>query len=154
MGLTRLLSAIGETLAALGALALIAMMGVTVFDVVGRHLFSAPVSGVVELVEFAMVWSTFLGLAAAFALGGHITVDLIDTVLPRRARTVLAALAAVAATGAMVGLALLAWREFTDVREWGDTTVDLGLPLHLHWLAVVIGFGLGAALSVARWRSR
>lgn len=139
-----------EPLIVLAGVALLAMMGVTVADVVARNVFSTPLQGVVEMVEFAMVWCTFAGIAAAFFLGGHITVDLVDAVAGEGVRRAVTLLAAALATAGMAALTFLAYRELLDALDWGDTTVDLGIPLWLYWVAITGGFLLGALLCLAR----
>ncbi|MEM8663699.1 MAG: TRAP transporter small permease subunit, partial [Pseudomonadota bacterium] len=146
----RIRHTLAEPLTALAGLALIAMMGATVVDVVARHAFNAPLPGAVEMVELAMVWATFLGIAAAFFIGGHITVDLVDAALgpvaARRVRT----FAAMVATLLCGVLAFLAYRELLDAIDWGDTTVDLGIPHTAYWVAIFAGFVMGTLLSFAQ----
>ncbi|XWN34397.1 MAG: TRAP transporter small permease [Devosia sp.] len=139
-----------EPIVAIAGLALMVMMGATVVDVVGRHLFNAPLSGVVEVVEFTMVWCTFAGIAAAAFLGAHIAVDLIDTVAGPALSAAVHVVAGLCATGVMGVLAWLSWRELLDAIDWGDTTVDLGIPHTFYWTAIFAGFALGAVLWGAR----
>lgn len=131
-------------------LALILMMAATVLDVFSRHAFNAPLPGVVEIVELAMVWATFLGIAAAFFIGGHIAVDLADAALRPAAGRWLRAFAAGVATILCGVLAWLAARELLDAMDWGDATVDLGIPHTAYWTAIFVGFAFGTALSLAR----
>ncbi|WP_108659109.1 TRAP transporter small permease [Acuticoccus kandeliae] len=142
--------AAAEGLVALAAIGLLAIMGVTVADVVSRHLFNAPIQGVVDMVELAMAWATFLGIAATFFLGGHIVVDLVDTVAGPGTMRLVRILAGVATVALMGGLTWLAVREFGEVAEWGDTTVDLGIPLTIYWAPVLAGYGLGALFALMR----
>lgn len=134
----------------MAGLALLVMMGATVADVIGRQAFNSPLPGVVEIVELSMVWTTFLGLAAAFFIGGHIAVDLADAALGPVAGRRLRAFAATVATLLCGVLAWLAYRELLDAIDWGDTTVDLGIPHTAFWIAIFGGFLLGTTLSFAR----
>lgn len=125
------------------------MMGATVVDVIGRHLFGAPLQGVVEIVEISMVAATFLGIAAASFAGAHIVVDLVDTAMPRAA----AAIAALASAASLLIFAALAWlttRELLDAIDWGDTTVDLGIPHTAYWAFILAGFAFGTVAALLR----
>lgn len=130
------------------------MMGATVADVAARNLLGLAVPGVIEIVEMAMIWCTFAGIAAAFAAGGHITVDLVDTLAPQRAARAVRLAAALATVAGMAGLTALAVRELTDALEWGDTTVVLGLPHSAFWVAIAAGYGCGAFAALAAVRTR
>ena len=62
----------------LAALAMAVMLGVTVYDVVARKLFNAPIVGVIDTVSFCVMWSTMLGIALAWSERAHVVVDLLD----------------------------------------------------------------------------
>lgn len=142
--------AVAEPLIALAGLALLTMMGATVWDVFARRILSAPLPGVVEIVEFAMVWCTFAGIAAAAFLGAHITVDIVDALAARRVRRAVAITASAATVAVFAALTYLAGFEFLDALDWGDTTVDLGIPHTAYWAAIFGGFALAAVLSLLR----
>ena len=75
-GIRILLSATAGTL-------LMALMGLTVADVIGRYLLNSPVEGSSEVSELLLVSLVFLGLPAVCLDGGHVTVDLVTKSLPR-----------------------------------------------------------------------
>ncbi len=126
--------------------AVLAMIAVTVADVVGRRFLGISVSGVVEIVEFALIWSAFLGIAIGFAVGGHIRLDLADHLLGAPVLRVLDALSTAALVALLAWLTSLAVEEFMAKLEWEDRTVDLGIPLTWYWAAIVCGYALSTAI--------
>ena len=77
-GLTQGLNVAGSTL----ILALMVLVGI---DVVGRNLFSAPVSGVPELVTLSIVAIVFLQIPAALRAGRMTQSEALPNALARRA---------------------------------------------------------------------
>ena len=121
-----------------GAL-IITVMAFTVYNVVGRWLFGAPLRGTVELTELAMIGIVYLGLAYAQHQNSHIAVDLLYLRLGRRARL---GLDIFATTLSMVVLALVAWRlyDYGAVLEAGGrTTASRSIPLYPFAYVAIIG---------------
>ncbi|MGH1479841.1 MAG: TRAP transporter small permease [Geminicoccales bacterium] len=65
------------------ALLLLLMMILTFVDVVGRYVFTAPVFGAAEMIQFLLAMTIFAGLALVNASDDHISVDLFDHSLSR-----------------------------------------------------------------------
>jgi TRAP-type C4-dicarboxylate transport system permease small subunit len=113
----------------LAALALFAIMWLTLFDVSGRKLFSASVPGSLELTELLMVVVIFAGLPLVSLKGEHIVFDSFDTWLPSGVRRVQQALVDLFCLCALAGIAWLMWTKAGQMAEYGDTTSQLKLPL-------------------------
>lgn len=65
------------------ALLLFAMMMLTFADVVGRYVFTAPIFGAAEMIQFLLAMTIFGGLCLVNARDEHITVELFETQLDR-----------------------------------------------------------------------
>ena len=108
---------------------LFCMMLLTAVDVVGRYLFSSPIPGGFEITEIMLATLIFCGLPLATLRDGHITVDLMEGVLPSwfkalRDRLIFAMMAVV--------MGYLAYKLFIkagDFVEFNDQTAVLNLPL-------------------------
>jgi TRAP-type C4-dicarboxylate transport system permease small subunit len=114
---------------AAAGLLLVALMGVTVVDVIGRYVLGRPLPGATEYTEFLLLGIVFTGLPAIALEDGHIAVDLFTSHLRGRAAAV--QLAAARLFGAAV-LALVAWELWAHgarVGQWDQTTVFLRAPL-------------------------
>jgi len=123
------------------ALLLFVMMALTFVDVIGRYVFTAPVFGAAEMVQFLLAMTIFGGLCLINARDEHITVELFESQLDRwipNLRRVIVQLFSV------VVMAIIAFELFKfaiDAQTVGTRTVVL------EWPFAVVAFTV-AGLSV------
>ena len=132
----------------LAAVALAAMMLLTVTDVVLRMFFRAPIQGTLELVELGLACTIFLALPAVFLRDEHLVVDVIDHFV-KRPLVRLLDLASAVVSAAL--LALMAWQMVSlaqTTREFGDVTSDLSIPRIYYWVPVLFGVVASAAATL------
>ena len=137
--MTRAVLAVNKALHYVAGALIIAVMAFTVYNVLGRWLFGAPLRGTVELTQLAMIGIVYLGLAYAQHRDNHIAVGLLYQRFGPRIRLVLDIFAAVLS---IVILALLSWRlyEYAGVLEAGGrTTASRSIPLHPFAYVAIIG---------------
>ncbi|MFZ5965170.1 TRAP transporter small permease [Thalassococcus sp. BH17M4-6] len=111
------------------AICLIAMMGLTVADVLGRYIMNAPVPGATELTELLLAAVVFMGLPAASIDADHIAVDIVTSRLSGLRAKILDLLIAVVSAAV---LALVGWRIWIvgdQIAGYAGTTPTLKLPL-------------------------
>jgi TRAP-type C4-dicarboxylate transport system permease small subunit len=129
-------------------LALIVVL--TFVDVFARYVFSRPVQGASEIIQFAMALTVFVALPLVTRHGEHVTVGLLEQRLRR-------------AFGASVGwlcdgvsaaaLLLIAWRLWIQAAEYTASrtaTIVLGLPMAPLTYAMAVFAALSAAAVVLR----
>lgn len=104
-------------MAAAASLALVFIMLVTFVDVVGRYFFNAPVTFAVELTELGMGLVVLLGLAHTTFHRGHISVDVLNSILPKMVNAVLARVAALLG---LVFVGLVTWRLGDKAFQFAD----------------------------------
>ena len=124
--MNRLLSAL---CGALAAVALFAIMALTLVDVSGRKLLSQSVPGSLELTELLMVVVIFAALPLVSLRGEHVLFDSLDALLPAWLRRVQQALVDLFCAAALLGLAWLMWDKAGQMAQYGDITAQLKLPL-------------------------
>jgi TRAP-type transport system small permease protein len=132
------------------AIALVAMMLTSVADVFMAVLFKRPIIGAYDLVETALVFSVFLGIPATFLRDGNIVVDVVDFFVA--ARTV-GRLKQLAGFLTLLFLALLLYNMISpalDAYRFGEKKQELGLPLWVLWLPILIGVLLSAVAVFMR----
>lgn len=134
----------------LGRISISAMLLVTVVDIVLRNTLNKPVPGVVELVEFSLAIAIFVGIPLAWWRGAHLVVDLLEVVFPRQVLRLLHIANGILGFFVSAVLAWLCYKRFLDALDWGDATVDLGIPLSWFWLSPTIGFTVSAVFSLFR----
>ena len=142
-----IVGAAARFLTRVAAIFLLAMVAINVIDVGLREGINAPIFGTHEIVVFMLAAVAFLAIPEVFLRDQHITIELIDQVIPDRAASWLRAFGSLCA---LVYVALLAWhmvQPALDYIEFNEITMDLQLPLI--WQAALILTGIGAAVIAA-----
>jgi len=116
-------------LGVVAAAVMFCLMAVTCVDVIGRYFFSMPVRGGFEITEMLLATLIFVGLPLVTLRNDHVTVDLLDPVVPNwlfRIQHVVACLIGFVAT------AYLSWRlgiRASSMIAAGETTAQLKLTI-------------------------
>jgi TRAP-type C4-dicarboxylate transport system permease small subunit len=138
----RRLLALSKIASIAGGMVFVGLVIMSIVSIIGRKLFSAPVPGDVELLQICSAFAASTFFAYCHLNGGDVKVDFF-TANARASRVHL--LDAIGST--LVGLfgALIAWRALAGaltVKEAGETTMILGLPLWIGQILMVPGFVL------------
>ena len=112
----------------LTALALFAIMILTLIDVSGRKVLSESVPGSLEMTELLMVVVIFSGLPLVSLAGEHVVFDSLDPWLPRWVRRAQGLLVDAVCAFGLLGLAWLMWTMASQMAGYGETTAQLKLP--------------------------
>ena len=132
------------------AFLLLGLVALTVADVIGRYVLTAPLPGAFELTELMLGALVFAALPLATMTGEHVAVDALFDASPPRLQTALARLGGVATAAA---LWVIAWRLVVySTRLANDEAVTdaLLVPLApLGWFAAGMA-ALSGLLAVAR----
>ncbi|MBS29071.1 MAG: hypothetical protein CL566_09165 [Alphaproteobacteria bacterium] len=123
------------------AILLFVMMALTFVDVIGRYVFTAPVFGAAEMIQFLLAMTIFGGLSLINAHDSHITVELFEPWLKKRFPRLQPI--AVQSFSVMV-MTIIAWQLTVfaiEAHELGSFTVVLEWPL-------VVVAGTVAGLSI------
>lgn len=121
--------AASAVLLAVAGLLLLAMMGLTVIDVAGRYVFSAPVNGAFEATQVMLALTIFAGLPLVTARGEHVAVRIAIEPLPAAVQLVFDRLADLVSALLLAGAAYLLYRRGVVLGRFGDATMILGIPL-------------------------
>ena len=133
----RILNFISDLLRSAGALALTLMMLITVVDVVGRF-FKHPIFGSVEIVGFLAVAVAAAAMPHTYKVGGHVGVEIITRLLPRKIRLLLDLFTR---TLTLILFAVVAWQMFIyaeDMQQAGEVSMNLEFPLHYIVLVLAV----------------
>lgn len=136
--------------AALAAVALFAIMALTLVDVLGRKLFDRSLTGSLELTELLMVGVTFAALPLVSWRGEHVVFDSLDARLPSAVLRWQARLVNTVCAALLGGIAWLLWRKAAEMVGYGDVTAQLGLPQGPVVYAMSVLCALTAAVHVLR----
>jgi len=124
--LRRLLEWLCGTLA---AVALFAIMILTLIDVSGRKALSQSVPGSLEMTELLMVVTIFAGLPLVSLAGEHVVFDSLDPLLPARVRRVQSLCVDLVCALGLLGIAWVMWGMAGLRVDYGETTAQLKLPI-------------------------
>jgi len=132
----------------LAAVALFAIMMLTLVDVSGRKALSTSVPGSLEVTELLMVVVIFTGLPLVALAGEHVVFDSLDSWLPAWFRRVQQGFIEVLCAVALGALSWLMWTKGSQMTEYGDVTAQLRLPLgvFVHLMSLLIGLAAAAHL--------
>lgn len=143
---SRVIHSISRGLGLIAICVLVVMMILTVLDVFLRRVFNSPIPFSIELIEFMMVFTGFLGLAWCAKSDSHIRVDLIVSKMPTRAQGIIDSLCYLAGFGIC---GIIAWRSVMEslaIQELHTESSVLGIPIFPFYLVVAAGY---AALSLS-----
>lgn len=152
----RRLLAASKALALVGGGVFVALVAMSIYSIVGRKLFSAPLSGDVEVLQMAAACASASFFAYCHLHGGDVKVDFFTA--KASAATVHRLDAMGSAFVALFG-ALITWRVWAGamaLRTAGETSMLLGWPVWVAQALMVPGFVLltlaGAYMAVLHWR--
>lgn len=120
-----------------------AIAGIMVFliaaDAIGRYVFNHPIQGVLEVTELMMVFIVFLAFAYVESKNGHVRVDLVVSLLPRKLQLYIEGLVTLISLGV---IGIMAWQSILysiELRQGGNITASLGIPVSPFLLVVAFG---------------
>ena len=129
---------------------LVLLMFLTTADVAGRYFFNAPISGVFDLTQFAVLIMTFLSFAYCAWRGAHVAIELLYNRLGGGMRRMLDRVTNLAGCVLFV---LISWRaavQSVDVRGFDETSQMLAIPFFPFYWLVAFGAGLMALVLALR----
>jgi tripartite ATP-independent transporter DctM subunit len=145
-GLTRLVGLVG-------VVQLLVMMLLVVLDVVLRQLFSRPIMGSYELVQFSLLTLVYFALPESFTKSAHIRMTLVVSRLPEGARRSCELFTLLLSWGFFL---LITWRNIAKavlIGRSGGTSLLLGIPLAPFYLLLAFGCGLACLILAGQiWR--
>jgi TRAP-type C4-dicarboxylate transport system permease small subunit len=133
---------------------LLAMMLLTVVDVVARYGFSRPVRGAFEVTELMLLVLIFAGLPLVSFSDEHAVMDFIDRVLGRRGRRALECSVQGVSAAFMLLLAWLVWRKADRIWAYRDATDVLRIVYGPFVYFMAVTLGLAAAIHLYKAAAR
>ena len=135
-------------LATICAVILLAMMGITLIDVVGRYLFNSPLIGATELTELMLVGVVFLGLPAVTLDRAHVSVSLLSDRLPARFQPLREFILSIVIAALLTAIGWRIFQQGNQIAGYGGTTETLDFPLApVAWFCAVC-IGVSALMTL------
>lgn len=120
--------------------ALVVVVLATSWGVFTRYVSAQPATWAAEIAAVGFCWSIFMGSAAAFKRGQHISIDMLTQALPRPVRLVTGTAADLLV---LVFLGWVSWLaiEFT-IGSWTTPMPSLRWPYSIHYSGAALGLVL------------
>lgn len=137
--LSKLFYPITRYLNIVGLVFLALMMFLTAADVIGRYVFNKPLTGALELTEFMMAVVVAFGLSYTQVKKGHVSVDVVTSKLPQRAKAVINSITCLLF---LCLFALISWRLILyagNLGAEGYTSSALKIPMSPFVYLVALG---------------
>jgi TRAP-type C4-dicarboxylate transport system permease small subunit len=131
--------------------AIVAAIGLmSAISIIGRALWSKPITGDFELVEIGIAVAGSLFLAYCQITAGNIFVDIFTIRASSKAKAGMDCFGALL-MGAM--FLLVGWRcavGMTEIRHSGETSMLMGFPIWIGYVGVLPGISLAALVAFAQ----
>jgi len=118
------------------------MMLMTMADVLLRKFSNLSILGTVELTELMMIIVVFSSLAECQVGDGHIKVDLVLKRFSPKVQSIFDVFTQFVCFALFSMMSLAIWQHANRMKEWGEVTIDLALPLYPFIYVAVIGCAL------------
>lgn len=118
------------------------MMIMTITDVLLRKFSNISILGTVELTELMMIVVVFSSLAECQVHDGHIKVDLVLKGFSPRVQSLFDVITQSICFFLFSLMTWAIWRHAESMKEWGEVTVDLALPVYPFIYVAVVGCAL------------
>ena len=131
--------------------AIVATIGImSAISIIGRALWSKPITGDFELVEIGIAVAGSLFLAYCQITAGNIFVDIFTIRASDKAKVAMDCFGAI-----LMGImfALVGWRcavGMLDIRQNGETSMLMGFPIWIGYVGVLPGITLAAITAFAQ----
>jgi TRAP-type C4-dicarboxylate transport system permease small subunit len=148
-GMPAVLKPVVRGLEWVGSLLLFAMMALTFVDVIGRYFFNHAVTGGFEMTELMLASLIFFGLPLVTLRDGHISVDLLENILPNWFRQIRDRVVFLLVAGAYLFLGYRLWIKAGEFVEYSDQTAVLLIPIAPVVYAMSVLSFLSAAIAIS-----
>ena len=134
--------------ALLGALALLAGMGLIVFDVIRRTAQGVSLQGSLDLVRLCVMTCAFLSIPLVFLSEKNVAIEFPTDGLSPRWSSMLRGVVALISGGFLVTILVFGFGTARQQIVNGEVSQTLGIPGIWYWLAYVVGCGLGVVATL------
>jgi len=126
----------------ISALVILGIMVMGTVQVIGRVAFRQPIYGYSDMIEQIMTVFAFLAIAYTQRLGGHVRMELILGRMKGRLLYFFEIIGTLCAIGIILILCYYGYTHFLRAFEFGDTTIDVNMPIWPSKLMVPLAFSV------------
>lgn len=130
-----------------GMLVMTVAILIVIADVALRHTVKISILGTVDITQLCVMAAAFWSIPYAYAVQGHVKVELFDALLPKSLVQVLDVFAALLGLLLMAGLGYYGGQQAIQHLQEGDSSQTLGIPMIWYWSLLVSGCFLSCAAT-------
>ena len=139
---------LNEFFSTLGSAFFLLMTFICVAQVIARYFFHSAMAWPEEASRFLFIWLSYLGVAYSTYAGDHLKVDIIFTVISRKAQKFLLILGEIITLVFMAVLAYYGLIMLDIVIESEEIALSLPIPLWIIWFSIPFTFALSIIYSM------
>ena len=113
-------------------------------NVILRYVFDMSLTWAAELTNYLFIWSALFGAAYGFKQGAHISVTLFIEKFPPQITKFFLVFANFISIAYLGLMSYLGYTLILLLKDFGEDSVDLGIPMWVPHLVLPIAFGLAA----------
>lgn len=147
--LLRWTDGVADGLVLVATLCLGATAILTVVDVVSRNTIGAPVPGMIDITQLAMMYTIFPCIAYAFSRRAHVAVTVLTDMMPLAVARLLAMFGWLAGAVVCAYLTYAAWSQARMIWTYGDVSQNMHIPMIYYWVPIVAGLAFSAIAAAA-----
>lgn len=125
---------------------------INVANVIGRYVFRAPIDWAEHVMIFMLIWGVYVGAVLVSWDGSHLKMNIISTLLPRRAQWHINLITAVFLLAICVFMVTQSFRVVEMMALNDQRSVTASIPMVIPHSALLIGFFLMLIAVAARLR--
>lgn len=118
-----------RALAAVSCFVLFMMMALTFIDVTGRYVFNNPLPALAEIIAFMMSGLVFCVLPLVCFREDHVTIDLLDGLVPKALKRLQGAFVNIVSAGAVLFIAWRLWEKAMTHLRFEEATDELYMDI-------------------------
>ena len=146
----RVTSVTTRTLQVISTIILVVIVAINGVNVVGRYVFSSPISWGEEVMLYLMIVAVFLAVPAVTWDGAHLRMDLLARALPPLARRIIETLTDLISLGVAGLFVYVSVPIVLQLFEFNQRSDAAEIPVAIPQSAIPIGFTLVALALIVR----
>ncbi|MEL6792886.1 MAG: TRAP transporter small permease [Pseudomonadota bacterium] len=153
MKIDNVLNAATMALVWIGGLLILAVMLVTIGDIIARWVLATGFIGLVDITQFAVIGFAYLALPRVFWTNANVAIELYDERLSPRSDAALRLFACLLAIGVIALLLRYGWVQAGRALRYGDVSQNIEIPMIAFWALILGGLacsGLITLVQIAR----
>lgn len=143
-GLERIVYPASSAVSIIGMVTIILMVLLTIAEIFARRFFNAPITGALSLSSLGLVVFVFLTLAYCATKKGHVELEILTTVFPKRVQAGISVLMYILTSGILGTAGWQLWLQAMKIQNAGQTYGNLEIALFPFYYVASFGVFLVA----------